>query len=53
MAVKERILRNKTWQLVVVFNRKIIPLALVGYEIIIAVEIKLHFHTSPADCERC
>ena len=41
MAVQERILRNKTWQdfsktLVVVFNKMIIPLALVGYEMIIA-----------------
>ena len=37
MAVQERILRNKTWQdLAVVFNKTIIPLALVGYEMIIA-----------------
>ena len=39
--VQEGILRNKTWQdfsetLVVVFNKTSIPLALVGYEIIIA-----------------
>ena len=41
MTVQERILRNITWQeferkLVVVFNKTIIPLPLVGYEMIIA-----------------
>ena len=39
--IQERILRNKTWQdfseiLVVVFNKTIIPLVLVGYEMITA-----------------